>query len=215
MGEVVAMQRKINVAVSRFGRVFELEFKAGPTPGACAPAAALSVDGAFLAWCAITFHDPDDWEEVHTALSDEHRLLNPSDLGISDVTEDEMDFHFLAEAEEYVMGLLNEALASKLSDTAREPGVEPVESADDSLAMTPHDRGRRVVEIWHNHGKNEGQLSELMGIEIYDALQNMGLALGELLDGDPEIPRERCGEFVRAMTSEALDTWRAADRESD
>lgn len=214
MGEVVAMQRKINVAVSRFGRVFELEFKAGPNPRACEPAAALSVDGAFLAWCAISFHDPDDWDEVHVALADDHRLLNPGDLGISEATEDEMDFHFLAEAEDYVMGLLNEGLAQKLADTAREPGAEP-EEEDDAPLMSPHARGKRVVDVWHNHGKQENQLPELIGIEIYDALQSMGLALGDLLDADPEIPREQCGTFVREMTSEALDSWRAEDKETD
>jgi len=217
MGDLVAMQRKINVSVSRFGRVFALEWKAGRTPRMCEPAATLTVNGEFLAWCAIAFHDPDDWSEVYVSLSDDYRLLHPNDLGISESTEDDMDFHFLAEAEDYVMGLINEALAQKLSDTAREPGAEDEEPSEenDPLALTPLDRGKRVVSVWHNHGERKDQLPDLISIELYDALQCVGLALGDVLDADQGVPRDQCGAHVRETVAEALETWRAADLESD
>lgn len=205
VGEVLEMKRKIDASVFRFGKVFRAEMQVGPTPESCDPHASLTIDGNFLCWCSVGFHE-DDWSEVYLDLSNEHRLLDPSDLGISDTTEDQLDFRFLAEAEEYILVLLNEGLARKLVTTATEPNEEP--EAPEKTFLTPIQRGARVVRVWHNHGQSIDQLPELVSIEIFDALQHMGESLGELLDDNPDVERGLCGNLVRAAVSDTLAEWR-------
>lgn len=203
---VVEMKRKIAVSVNRFGQVFSIEYRAGVSPKSSDPQAALYVNGAFLAWAPVVFHDPADWSEVSLDIADAHTLLSYSMLGMPSGGGDLADTRFISEAEEYVMNLLRDGLAKRLTDTPPEAGAPEEEQEEPTLS--PYDRGRRAVAVWHNHGKNEEQLPELIAIEIFDALDEMGVGLGAMLD-EEKIPRKRCGSAVREVVAEALSGWHA------
>jgi hypothetical protein len=203
------MRRKIEVSVHRFGRRFELVYYAGPTPEQSDPSAVVKVDGESIGIATIIYHEP-EWNEVNVMdLPDQYQLLSPSDLGINTVTEDLTDHRFMTDAEEYILTLLNEELARKL--TARNVEEPPTEEqSDEALMLTPLDRGKRVVDVWHNHGGKIEQLPDLVAIEIYDAVEHVGHALGDMLD-ESDIEREACGEFVRGIVSEALISWKKVE----
>jgi hypothetical protein len=203
------MQRKISVSVKRFGHRYELEYRAGRTPETSEPAAAMKIDGTFFAFITVGYHDPEKWSEVTIELPDDRPALHPADLGMHPSTEDEADFGFLSEAEEYLTALLNRGLAQRLMETSQDPNAPATEEEEDeALSLTPHDRGHRVVEVWHNHGAPEHLLPDLIAIEIYDALEHVGNAVGNLLDGAEDVDRGQCGEFVRTTVTDALRAWK-------
>lgn len=208
MGDVVEMKREVKVQVNRFGHLFGLAYRAGRTPALSDPQAAVYLDGKFFAWAAVAFH-MDRWSEIFVDLDEETILVSPEMLGITASSEDEADQRFILDTEEYVMRLLNEALAAALnkgSDPEVDEGAsEPV---PDPRNLHPRTRGLRAVEVWHNHGKDEEQLPDLIAIEVYDAIEGMGLSLAEALDEiDDSVPREECGNLVRALVEDTLQAW--------
>jgi hypothetical protein len=206
MGEVLEMKRKVRVSVNRFGHVFSVEYRAGRTPQSSDPQAALQVDGRLLAWLEIGYHES-AWSEIHLDLSDDHILVTPAMLGIVNATDDLTDHRFLSEAEEYVMGLLNEALAKKLAEPFEET-EETEEDDEGDEPLSPMERGMRVLTVWHNHGRDEEQLPELVAIEVYSALEEASGAIAIALDtSQEEVPREQCGNLIRELMASTLEAW--------
>jgi hypothetical protein len=207
VGEVVKLGRKVSAQVNRFGHIFGVEYKAGRSTTRTNPQAALSVDGAFFAWLTVAFDGP-RWEDINIDLAQELVLVRPEMVGAQPATKGVEDHRFLIEAEDYILGLLNAMLADQLRafDEPLPEGAVPVQ---DPRAVTPMDRGLRVVQEWHDNGKDEGQLSMLVAIEIFDALETQGLAIADSMDDSKdEVQRDQCGAVIRALVDDTLNVWR-------
>lgn len=213
MGDVLEMKRKVETKVHRFGHTFRVEYLAGVSPKESDPAAALYVDGEQLAWVEVGFA-ADAWTALVLSADEERILVRPEMVGMNPTTEDVADHKFLIEAEEYVLHLLSVELGRLL---ARERASEGAESADeaqpDPRYLPPHDRALRVLETWHNHGREDEHLPGLIAIEIYDALESMGMALADVVDEHIEEGGERteCGELVRGTVLTAIGEWKSGD----
>jgi len=90
---------------------------------------------------------------------------------------------------------------------SEESEPEPKE-VPDPRNLHPRERALRAVAAWHDHGKDEKRLPDLIAIEIYDALDGMGMTVADSLDEDEDVPREECGDAVRNLIEETLQTWR-------
>lgn len=207
MGEIVEMKREIKVQVNRFGHLFGLSYRAGINPQSSDPQAAICIDGTFCMWAPIAYNAP-KWSEIYVDTDQEHVLITPEMLGISATSEDPSDHRFLLDAEEYVLSLLNDQLIAVLDRTATE---DPQEDSSAPGVLHPRVRGLRVVENWHNHGRVEEQLPDLITIEICDAMDTLGRTLAEVLDESDEVPRSECGNFIRAVLEETFQTWHRGD----
>jgi len=210
MGDVVEMKRKVRAQVARFGHTFRAEYQAGGHPSQADPQAALYVDGAFFAWLAVGFHVL-DWKALYLDLDDDHVLVPPDMVGMSPTTEDTKDHRFLLEAEDYILALLTEGLVRALG--ASETGGEEPQGTVDPRNLHPRERASRAVAIWHDHGKDEERLPDLIAIEIYDALDGMGMTLADAVDEHIEEGGERteCGDLIRALVDDTLQAWRGGE----
>ena len=208
MGEVVKLGRKVSARVNRFGHIFSVEYKAGRSTTRTNPQAALSIDGQFFAWLTVAFDGP-RWEDINIELAQELVLVRPEMVGAPPATEGVEDHRFLIEAEDYIIGLLNAMLAEQLR-AFEEPLPEGAEApVPDPRAVTPIERGLRVVQEWHDSGKNEEHLPMLVAIEVFDALEAQGLAIADSMDDSKdEVPRDQCGAVVRALVDDTLNAWR-------
>lgn len=205
MGDVVEMKRKVEAEVHRFGHHFRVEYRGGGHPSQADPQAALYVDGAFFTWFAVGFHVL-DWKALYLDLDNDHVLIRPEMVGMSPTTEDTEDHRFLLETEEYITALLTKGLVLALG--ASEKAEPKSQEASDPRNLHPHERALRAVSVWHDHGKDEERLPDLIAIEIYDALDSMGMTIADALDEDEDVPREGCGDAVRDMIEETLQAWR-------
>lgn len=207
MGDVVAMKRRVDARVRRFGHDFRVEYMAGVNPKVTDPMAAVYVDGEFFTWAGISFLTQ-EWASIDLSLDDDYVLVTPEMVGMSPTTEDEKDHRFLIEAEDYLLALLMEGLLQGLG-TSEGDEDEP-EAAMDPRQLHPRERAARAVSHWHDHGKEEPYLPLLISLEIYDALASFGMTLADavdeyLIEGAGE--RRECGEFVRALVDETLSEW--------
>jgi hypothetical protein len=208
VGEVVKMGRKVSAQVNRFGRTFEVEYKAGRNTKRTNPEAAIAVDGKFFAWLTVAFDGP-SWADINIELAQEMVLITPEMVGAPPSSEIVIDHRFLLEAEEYILSLLNDSLAEQLrvfDEPLPETATDPVK---DPRAVTPWERGLRASQLWHDSGKNEDQLPSLVAVEIFDALEAQGMAIADSLDDAiEEVSREQCGSLVRTLVDDTLNTWR-------
>ena len=208
MGDVLEMKRKVEAQVHRFGHHFRVEYQAGGHPSQADPQAALYVDGVLSEWLLVGFHVL-DWKALYLDLDNDRVLIPPDMVGMSPTTEDAKDHRFLLEAEEYLLALLTEGLVLALG--ASETPEEEPQSTVDPRNLHPRERAARAVAIWHNHGKDEERLPDLIAIEIYDALDGMGMTLADAVDEAKDVLRDDCGELVRALVEETLQTWRGGE----
>ena len=215
MGNVIEMKRKVTAQIARFGHSFRIEYQVGRTPELSDPAAALYIDNIFHTWATVGYADR-AWEALSLDLSNDVALLEPRALGMSPTTENPSDLSFLFDAEEYLLSLLDHAL--RLAVVRVSVALPPLPDADQPLpyleSCHPQERGRRVAETWHNHGSVEEMLPTLVAIEIYDALEILGVALADTLD-ETDVPREACGDFVRTLVEQAIQDWRGGEEASE
>jgi len=211
MGDVVAMKRKVETRVRRFGHDFRVEYLAGVSPKVTDPMAAVYVDGEFFTWAGVSFLTH-EWASIDLALDDDYVLVTPEMVGMSPTTEDEKDHRFLIEAEDYLLALLMEGLLEGLGGSSEDED-EP-EATEDPRLLPPRERAARVVSRWHDHGKEEPRLPLLISLEIYDALASLGMTLADAVDEyliEEAGERRECGEFVRALVDETLSEWQGGE----
>ena len=211
MGDIITMKPKIKAAVRRFGCVFQVEYQIGKSPELSEPAAALYCEGSLIAWLTVGFAAR-AWNAIVFDIDDETHLVTPYMVGMSPATEDEEDLQFLIDAEEYLLVVLAKALGVAIEAAVGAlDSPERSDSAPDPRYLHPRERGRRVLESWHNHGRVEQMLPDLIAIEVYDALESMGGLLADALDEDESTPRGECGNLVLAMVESAIREWRSGE----
>jgi hypothetical protein len=207
MGDVVEMKRKVTAQIARFGHAFRVEFNAGRTPELSDPAAALYLDGTFLAWLTVGFA-ANDWGAIVFDMDDEVHVIDPPMLGMSPTTEEATDLKFLLEAEDNILTTLATDLGSVLSKTQELPEPHVVaEFLPDPRLLHPRARGRRVAAAWHDHGAVEAMLPDLVAVEVYDVFESTGLILADFLDEHDEVLGDRVREIVEAM----IQDWRGGE----
>lgn len=194
--------------VTRFGHTFKVVHRAGNTPAASDPQAALYVDESLLGYLAVGT-PLDDWSEIFLDRpnSDDSLMVTPEMLGMREGTEDGADHRFLIEAEEYLLALLADEL-SRVHGASPPGPSETLEMPLDPRNLHPRDRAERVMEIWHNHGRDEAKLPDLIAIEIFDALEGMGMTLADSLDEEEGVDRDQCGDFLRGLVEATFQEWR-------
>lgn len=211
MGDLLEMKPKVKATVVRFGCTFRVEYQAGRTPELSEPAAALYCEDSLIAWLTVGF-SARDWKSIVFDMDDETHLVSPQMVGMSPTTEAEEDLRFLLDAEEYLLVVLAGALGKAI-----EAAVGPLEApeaspeARDPRHLHPRERGRRALAAWHDHGRVEEMLPDLIAVEVYDAIEAMGMSLADTLDDDPDVPREGCGNLIRAMVEGAIQEWRGGE----
>ena len=210
MGDVVEMKRKVETRVRRFGHEYRVEYRAGTSPKITDPMAALYIDGELFTWLGVRFIE-DDWGSIDLAIDDDYMLVTPEMVGMSPTTEDEKDHQFLIEAEDYLLALLITGLSGALGAVER-PGEGP-SSTPDPRHLHPLERASRAISTWHDHGRVEKMLPDLVAAEVYDALEAMGMSLAEAVDEHIEEGGERteCGKLIRALVEEAIQEWRGGE----
>lgn len=211
MGDLLEMKPKVKATVRRFGCTFRVEYQAGRNPELSEPAAALYCDDSLIAWLTVGFKDR-SWEAIVFDLDDETHLVTPQMVGMSPTTEADEDLRFLLDAEEYLLVVLARALGVAI-EAAVGPleAREPSKGARDPRHLHPRERGRRALAAWHDHGRVEEMLPDLIAVEVYDALEAMGMSLADALDEDDDLPREGCGNLVRALVEGAIQEWRGGE----
>ena len=206
MGDVVEMKRTVKAQVQRFGHYFRVEYRAGVSPEQSDPQAALYLNNVFFAWLGVSL-PTGEWKDVFLDLDDDYTLVEPQMVGMCPSTENVADHKFLIETEEYILALLADELGGQL-DASAEPKKDDT-PAPDPRNLHPRERGHRVVEVWHNHGAEPAQLPDLLAIEVYDALEGMGMALADAVDehiADGGERREN-GNLIRALVEDTLQRW--------
>lgn len=208
MGDVVELKRKVIEQIARFGHTFRVEFQAGRTPELSDPAAALYLDGTFLAWLMVGFA-ANDWGAIVFDLDDEVHLIDPPMVGMSPTTEETTDLKFLLETEEYILVSLANALGRTLTKTQEPltPTPGTTTFAPDPRYMHPRARGRRVAATWHDHGAVDTMLPDLVAVEVYDAIEGTGLVIADFLDEHDGVLGDRVREIVEAM----IQDWRGGE----
>lgn len=203
MGDVVDLKHTIAAQVSRFGHVFKVIYRIEVSPTIIEPQATLFVDRAPVGVLALSIVSNDRTVIVLELARQDQELVTADMLGLP-TTEDRVDQVFLVEAENYILGLLAEELERALGQLSW-----PSEGAavPDPRHLNPYERGDRVVTSWHNAGKAVELLSDMVAIEVFDALEAMGHALADALDDSDE----PCGYLVRDLVRTTLTAWREGD----
>ena len=206
--KVTEMKMPAVAQVTRFGHTFKVVHRAGNTPSASDPQAALYVDTALLGYLAIGT-PLGNWSEIFLDRpnGDESLMVTPEMLGMRPGTEDGADHRFLVEAEDYLLALLADELS--VVHGAAPPGpAESLEMPLDPRNIHPRQRADRVMEIWHNHGKDESKLADLIAIEIFDAMEAMGMTLADSVDEETDVERDQCGDLIRGLVESTFQEWR-------
>lgn len=213
MGDVVEMKRKTTAQVVRFGHTFKVEYQAGRTPELSDPAAALYLDGTLLAWLTVGFSD-NAWGAVVLDIDEDVHLIDPPMIGMSPTTDNELDLIFLLDTEAYLLTTLTIALGSTLAASlappeARSPDVSP----PDHKHYHPRERGRRAHAAWHDHDRVDDLLPDLIAVEVYDAIESMGMALADVVEEHIEEggDRRECGQIIRSSVELAIETWKGGE----
>lgn len=194
--------------VTRFGHTFKVVHRAGNTPSVSDPQAAIYVDTDLLGYLAIGT-PLDDWSEIFLDRpnGDDSLMVTPEMLGMRSGTEDGADQRFLLEAEEYLLALLADELSRVHGAAPPEPS-EALEMPLDPRNLHPRMRAERVLDIWHNHGQDETKLVDLIAIEIFDALEGMGMTLADSVDEETDVDRDQCGDLIRGLVESTFQEWR-------
>jgi len=215
MGDVVELKRRVVASTHRFGHYFEIAYRAGRTPATSDPQAGLSVDGELRTWLHAGYGD-DSFNSLVLVLDSDAEVVTPETIGASPSLWDSFDYHFLANTEAYLLQLLTLALRTKLGDMPVD--VETVEEMEppETEAPSAWDRGVRAATLWHDTGRVDAALPELVAIEICNAVEYAGRAFAVMLDESVStIPREECGDFVEGMAISLTEMWREGGPEGE
>ena len=149
MGEVVKLQKKICVQVSRFGHSFEARYMARPPITEAQPPVQLYRDGEFVAQTYVTVsrvpeNNPQLFVQLH-AFPDEVVLFGDGDLGLSLYVNRDVE-HLLA-CQEYVLESLAELIEQQLYNILSMEEYADTHRADTDAAFILQPTARQRVDV--------------------------------------------------------------------
>jgi len=198
--------RPVTVQITRFGHQFRVAFRAGSSLMASDSQASLYIDDKLVGWLSVNYreHEP-GWQHLYLDPSDDTEIVSPEMLGLPPETEGLADNRFLTEAEEYILSSLSARLIHELAGTLPPSS----ETAQDPRMISPKKRGLRVAAVWHDTGRVEELLPELVATEVLDTVRCVGAILSNAVDVAGPFPNdaEKCKNYIEGLIEGLIEDW--------